>query len=538
MPRGEVLPFTASHLGLRWSGDDEDVVELRWMTASGWQPWVEAPIAHDLEDAAAGLIYSGIIGADGAERVETRAGAGSPTGIEVTAIDADAPPVRSSVAPTTAVRSAVPAEIPTPGRVPQPAIVTRAEWGANEALRGREAPLFAPVTKLVVHHTVTPNDDPDPAATMRAMYAFHTQVRGFNDIGYNFLIDAAGRVYEGRYSRAYGPDERPTGDDADKRGVIGAHAEGANTGSVGIALLGDFTSARPAAAALAGLESMLAWGADRYGIDPLASAPYVRAGDGSVATFANISGHRDTRATECPGDLLYAGLPGIRQSVASAIAASRVVTPGYWVASRDGQVQAFGEAPALGDVAGRALNSPVRAMAPTPAGKGYWLLTGDGGMFSFGDAAFFGSTGAIKLNQPVVGMAPTPSGQGYWLVASDGGIFAFGDASFRGSTGAIKLNQPIVGMTPAPDGRGYWMVARDGGLFAFNVAFAGSVPGLKLPAYAGSAAMRATPTGRGYYILGSDGGIFAFGDAKFHGARSGLSGEGVAVDLSLVTPGR
>jgi hypothetical protein len=132
-------------------------------------------------------------------------------------------------------------------------VVSRAQWGADESLR-KGTPLYAPVTKLIVHHTVTPNVDPDPAATIRAMYAFHTQIRGWDDIGYNFLVDAQGRVYEGRWARAYGAGELPTGEDTSRRGVVGAHAEGTNTGSAGIALLGDFTSAAPSAAALASLE--------------------------------------------------------------------------------------------------------------------------------------------------------------------------------------------------------------------------------------------------------------------------------------------
>ncbi|MDQ3757518.1 MAG: hypothetical protein M3394_06695 [Actinomycetota bacterium] len=161
-------------------------------------------------------------------------------------------------------------------------------------------------------------------------------------------------------------------------------------------------------------------------------------------------------------------------------------------------------------------------------------MASDGGIFAFGDARFFGSTGAIRLNKPVVGMAATPSGQGYWLVASDGGIFAFGDARFFGSTGAIRLNSPIVGMSPAADGTGYWLLAADGGVFAFNVPYHGSVPGLRLPSYAGSVALRSTSTDFGYYILGSDGGLFTFGDARFHGARSTLPAR--ARDLALVQP--
>ncbi|MGH9181458.1 MAG: N-acetylmuramoyl-L-alanine amidase, partial [Acidimicrobiales bacterium] len=535
---GQSVPFPATHLGLRWSGDDNAVVEVRWERGGVWQAWQPVAVAHDLQDTARGLVYSGILLADGATRVQTRVRSGEAADVEVAALDTEHGRrrlVRATLSPAGA-QAAPTAGRPGGPRVAQPQVVSRAEWGADETWRGVEPPTFAPVTKLFVHHTATPNVDPDPAATMRAVYAFHTKVRGFNDIGYNWLVDASGRIYEGRYSRPYAEGERPTGEDAAGRGVVGAHAEGANTGSVGIALLGDFTTIAPSTAAVSSLQAMLAWAADRHGIDPLVSSPYVRVGESSPVTFPNIAGHRDARATECPGDILYARLPSLRQLVADTISLSRLVTPGYWVASRDGRVEPFGTAGPLGDLGGVPLNSPVQALATTPSGAGYWLLTGDGGIFSFGDAAFYGSTGAVKLNQPIVGMAPTPSGKGYWLVARDGGIFAFGDAVFRGSTGAIKLNQPVVGMAPAPLGEGYWLVARDGGLFAFNAPFLGSIPGLALASFDGSAAMRSTPTGRGYYILGVGGGGFSFGDALFHGARAGLSGPTVAVVLGLQSP--
>ncbi|MCZ7525888.1 MAG: hypothetical protein M5U14_05545 [Acidimicrobiia bacterium] len=115
---------------------------------------------------------------------------------------------------------------------------------------------------------------------------------------------------------------------------------------------------------------------------------------------------------------------------------------------------------------------PITRGAPAPppppqvggvtADDGYWLATMDGQVAAFGDRADHGSLTSLP-NLPVVGMASTPTDGGYWLVASDGGIFAFGDAGFHGSTGAIALNQPIVGMAPTPTGLGYWLVASDGG---------------------------------------------------------------------------
>ena len=579
-PGGEGVPFPASHVGLRWSGDDHAVVQVRWVVDGVWRAWEDVTVSHDLEDRRHQLVYSGLVRADGASRLEARVVSGNARSIKVVAIDAERGP-RHLVRAAPAVAGAI---IGSP-RVPQPAVISRAEWGADESLRAQSGQLFAPVTKLIVHHTATMNDDPDPAATIRAIYAFHTQTRGWDDIGYNFLIDAQGRVYEGRFARNYAYGETPTGEDEAGNGVVGAHAEGVNKGSAGVALLGDFTSSGPTSPAFDALKTTLAWEVDRHDIDPTGSSPYTKS-DGSIVTFPNVAGHRDTRSTDCPGDTLYARLPELRAglprpapgSPGSAAPLMRTLPVGYWVAARDGKVRPFGDAPFFGDVASLALNSPLQGiastparsgppsgywllggdggifafgaagffgstgairlnqpvvgMAPTPTGRGYWLVARDGGIFAFGDARFFGSTGAIRLNKPVVGMAATRSGNGYWLVASDGGIFAFGDARFGGSTGSITLNSPIVGMDPAPEG-GYWLVARDGGLFAFGVPFFGSIPGLRLSTYAGSVAMGASPSGGGYYILGSDGGIFSFGDARFFGAQPGLTGRSAAADLAL-----
>ena len=569
---GQEIDFPASHLGLSWTGSDDAQVQVRWQTDGRWADWEDIPVAHDLEDHERGNVYSGLLRVPdpGASRAQTRVVGAGAKGVRVAAIDTERGP-RHLVRVENATAGAAPGD--PEGAPPQPPVVTRAQWGADETLRKPAPPLFAPVTKLIVHHTVTTNLDPDPAATIRAVYSFHTQVRGWDDIGYNFLVDAQGRVYEGRRARAYEPGEVPTGEDLQRQGVVGAHAEGANTGSAGIALLGDFTSSMPSPAAMAGLESWLAWKAARHEIDPAGSSLY-KATDGATSRFPNISGHRDVRATDCPGDQLYAALPALRQRVAQA--GSNVhVARGYWIAGANGAVHALGAAPHLGDARAARLTQPIRGMAATPTQRGYWLLGGDGGIFAFGDAAFWGSTGAIRLNKPVVGMASTPGGKGYWLVASDGGIFAFGDAGFFGSTGAIKLNKPVVGMAPTPtgqgywlvasdggvfafgdarfagstgsialnsaivamepatDGNGYWMIARDGGVFAFDVLFGGSIPGLGLSSYGGSEALRATPAGLGYYVLGADGGMFTFGQATFFGAKPGLAGTAAAVDMAV-----
>lgn len=196
---------------------------------------------------------------------------------------------------------------------------------------------------------------------------------------------------------------------------------------------------------------------------------------------------------------------------------------GYWLATADGAVYAFGAArlypgdqglPAIGSMAGQPLPGKIVAIAASPDGRGYLLAGADGSVYAFGDAKFHGSMTGVPLNKPVVGMTIDPATGGYWLVASDGGIFTF-DTKFFGSTGGIHLKKPIVGMAADPLTGGYWLVASDGGIFAFNAHFYGSTGRFRLtkPIVA-MASDRATG---GYWMVGSDGGVFAF-HAPFNGA--------------------
>ena len=216
---------------------------------------------------------------------------------------------------------------------------------------------------------------------------------------------------------------------------------------------------------------------------------------------------------------------GIGGAGLSAAAASPQNTPqttqqpaaSFWLASSTGGVWNFGNAPALGSLAGVALAKPIVGITPTHNDGGYWLVASDGGIFSYGNATFFGSTGGIHLNQPIVGMASTPDDRGYWLVASDGGIFSYGDATFYGSTGSIRLNQPIVGMASTPSGHGYWLIASDGGIFSYGDArFEGSTGSIHLNQPI--TGMTPTTDGLGYWLLAADGGVFNFGDAAFAGS--------------------
>jgi hypothetical protein len=192
-----------------------------------------------------------------------------------------------------------------------PSIVPRSGWGADEEIV-RAKPTFAPAVRLlVVHHTAGANaySRAQAAAIVRGIEVYHVKGNGWNDIGYNFLVDRFGTVYEGR------------GGGID-RNVIGAHAEGFNTGTAGVALIGNFSVATPPKAQQNALVALAAWRLDIAHVDPLSTVVYTSGGNykykaGKVVTLRAISGHRDTGPSECPGSAAYKLIPGLTKRVAA-----------------------------------------------------------------------------------------------------------------------------------------------------------------------------------------------------------------------------
>jgi hypothetical protein len=202
----------------------------------------------------------------------------------------------------------------------QPTILSRFDWQANERIV-RAKPLFAPAIKVaIVHHTVNVNtySRAQAPAIIRGIETYHVLGNGWNDIGYNFLIDRFGQVWEGRAGGI-------------TRNVIGAHTEGFNTGSVGIALIGTYDQASPSPAAVAALEQLLAWRLDVAHVDPLSLVRFTSLGNprfprGAQVVLRAISGHRDAYFTDCPGPKLYALLPTIAKAV-SKIGLPKIYAP-------------------------------------------------------------------------------------------------------------------------------------------------------------------------------------------------------------------
>ncbi|MFJ9898797.1 peptidoglycan recognition protein [Streptomyces sp. NPDC091280] len=193
---------------------------------------------------------------------------------------------------------------------PRPRIITRRGWGADEKLREKGFVYTKKVKAVFVHHTATGNNYSCSQApsVIRGIYRYHVRSSGWRDIGYNFLVDKCGNIYEGRAGGVAKP-------------VMGAHTLGFNTDSMGIAVLGTFGTAKPSSAAVTAIARLAAWKLGLYGVNPRGKT-YLKSAGGNLyrkgknVRLNAISGHRDGFATECPGRQLYGKLGSARSTSA------------------------------------------------------------------------------------------------------------------------------------------------------------------------------------------------------------------------------
>ncbi|MEV7870792.1 peptidoglycan recognition family protein [Streptomyces sp. NPDC088124] len=308
--------FPIQYVGVTWSGPQRGA-GIRLLGQDGnrgaWTALRPTCVAGaDADGPASSGRVSVLVPANGAAGYELRFPDGA-TDTRSTAIDTvDGPAVERAVTSTT-------------GQFLGIDYITRAGWGADESLRfkadgSENSPgTYYPAQTLTVHHTAGANGDSDPAATIRAYYHLHAIENDWGDIGYHFLIDEAGRVYEGRYS---GTDGMPA-HDADGKMVTAFHAAGFNSGNLGIALLGTFTDQSPTPETRKSLTRLLAALSEYHGFDPQAAVTFVNPVNGVTKDVQMISGHRDWLVTDCPGATLYDGLPALRADVASARSENR-----------------------------------------------------------------------------------------------------------------------------------------------------------------------------------------------------------------------
>ncbi|NTW97049.1 MAG: N-acetylmuramoyl-L-alanine amidase [Oscillochloris sp.] len=321
-PVTQAQPFT--HMLLRWQADlpaqSAIAVEVRASVDGAiWTAWGAVAEDDGLWQPSDGpgvhwgaILYAGA----GARFWQVRASfSPAPDGatpalqrIEVNTVDARFGPQR-------------PAPAPALDALGKPGVVSRSAWGNPDGQGSQAPPDYAPVSHMVIHHTADSNSlvggETSWANRVRAEWSFHTYSRGWGDVGYNYLIDPNGVIYEGRAG----------GDNA-----VGFH-DTANYGSMGVSLLGTYSSVAPTQASQSSLADLLAWKADQQQIDPLGSAYYYGCAYSTYcapfnpgAVVATIAGHRQVTPghTTCPGDSFQSLLPSIRLSVQSRLSGAPI----------------------------------------------------------------------------------------------------------------------------------------------------------------------------------------------------------------------
>jgi hypothetical protein len=275
--------------GLRWRSAPRDLhAEVRVREpGERWRRWVEASTAD------AGAHGTDPIWAGGATAIQVRLSR-RVRGLRVHAVRVTGAPRR----PRMRARAAQ----------SQPSIVPRAQWGGDTQCAPRDTPTMGTVQMAFVHHTVSANDyaPGDSAAMVLGICRYHRNSNGWDDIGYNFLVDKYGQVFEGR---AGGVDQP----------VVGAQAQGWNAQSTSVANLGTYQDVPQTDQALDAMARLLAWKLPHHGVPVTGTVDLTSAGgssnpypSGTVHRFERISGHRDGNSTDCPGRQLYAQLPRLR----------------------------------------------------------------------------------------------------------------------------------------------------------------------------------------------------------------------------------
>ncbi|MEV6489287.1 N-acetylmuramoyl-L-alanine amidase, partial [Actinoplanes sp. NPDC051633] len=321
-PARETRPFALA--GLTWNDPAAALgttVEIRARAAAtgDWSAWQELEAdgrspaeAGSADDAGRGRTDPLWFGMSDAVQVRGSGGA-TPAGLRLDLInpDVDVPAAGSSTTPEARAAAALPSR-------PIPNLLTRAQWGANEAIV-KEAPQYTPGVKVVfVHHTATSNNYScaDSASIVRGIEAYHVRSNGWNDIGYNFLVDKCGRLFEGRRGGV-------------TRAVLGAHTLGFNTYSSAIAVIGNYDARSAPSRVRQVIAQVAAYKLGGYGISPLGKSVMISSGSdryprGTRVALNRISGHRDTGRTTCPGGALYGQLASIRQVAGAAPVGLRV----------------------------------------------------------------------------------------------------------------------------------------------------------------------------------------------------------------------
>ena len=394
--------------GVSWAGTtdlsaDDVTVRIRVKEADGWTAWEVLPVPDDgpeagtAEAVGARLGTTPIVTEGGTAvqvRVDTAGGLRLPD-LKVSTIDPGTSPADDDLTAKTPAASASAAAATTAA---QPTIITRAQWGADESLRGSKT-LSSTVKAITIHHTAGTNDyTPETAAAqVRGIYAYDTLGLGWADIAYNFLVDKWGRVYEGRAGSITEP-------------VRGAHSMGFNTNTMGIAAMGNYETASAPTVMVDALARVAGWKLSQYGVNPRGTTQLTSQGGtgakyaaGVTVTLPTVHAHQNTSYTLCPGRYLYPKMDTIRSEAATwAATPAPVTTPPPAPVTTEKLYAAYGSL----TLAAGATGWSVRDLQLELNRRGYAVGTADGafgakttaGVSAFQKAARVAVTGKVAAN--------------------------------------------------------------------------------------------------------------------------------------------
>lgn len=288
---------------LNWSGDKEIAAFFRSERPDGtWTEWFDAePVDQGPRGVNNGRNGTEPVFVEKTNRIQvSTAGvdmAEAPADLEATFIDGKAAQDSDPAIELTADSDGI------------TRVVSRAGWGADESLRCSSPTYNDEVNAITIHHTAGSNNytRAEAAGVVRGTYQYHAQRLGWCDIGYHALVDKFGTIYEGRYGGL-------------NRAVEGAHAGGFNENTMGISMMGDYSTVRPSDATIRSVGELTGWKARVSGFDPLGYDTHYSEGTsyskypyGAAVTLPNIFAHRDVGNTVCPGDAGYARMDDIRR---------------------------------------------------------------------------------------------------------------------------------------------------------------------------------------------------------------------------------
>ena len=330
VPERRTEPF--SLIGATWTDPRARLtgtvqVRTRSVATGRWTGWqalesdgVSPADAHSVDGAGRGRTDPLWVGTSDGVQARVAADGGRtgllPDGLRLDLINPDQPRTKALATPTAAGRRA--AAVAVPAR-PVPKMVTRAGWGADESMVKNPPEYTTDVQVMFVHHTAGTNNYScrDSARIVRGIQAYHVRSNHWNDIGYNFLVDRCGTLFEGRRGGV-------------NRAVLGAHTLGFNAHSAAIAVLGDYRSRGVPALVRTVIAQVAAYKLGSYGNlatgrTMLRSSGSDRYPEGTLASLSRVSGHRDTGFTACPGTGLYNQLGAIRGIAGAGPARLRLV---------------------------------------------------------------------------------------------------------------------------------------------------------------------------------------------------------------------